>query len=292
MKAASRVEVPAALRAVFRAWEEGGRLPQPSSPWTRVWWRRSFPEQSAWLSTVPDPISRDDATACAIDATTPEGAVRAFIGSMIWGYGLVGYGPWRTLRVLDSNAGSAMRLAEAAEVVEMDGGLAGFRNLAGRPLRYLGVAFGTKYLYFVSRAVAERRGDGDGSQIVPVLDDVVRRWVLAHSGVTLRIDAWRTSDYRRYLTLLDGWGAALGVRRDIVEELVFRSQISRDDSKLWGERWAAEVVESDDTLGDAVDALHQLRESLAALPGTPNALDLAASSLDTISGIIDAHRTP
>jgi hypothetical protein len=142
----------------------------------------------------------------------------------------------------------------------------------------------------LSLASAKKRDAADGTLLAPVLDDVVRRWVLANTGVQLRIHYWHPPDYARFLRMLDQWGADMGLRRDVVEELIFRSQIGREDSRIWGEGWAASVADADDAIGDASDALRQLRDSLAALPGESSALDDAAPSLEAIAQIIDQHR--
>jgi len=205
---------------------------------------------------------------------------------MIWGYGPVGYGPWRTKRVLDSNEKAGERLAEVARTVAAGGGLEGFRNIAARPLKHLGVAFGTKYLYFVS--LAQPDGDETGSAIAPVLDDVVRRWMAANAGVRLRTHYWNEKDYERFLDLLDQWGTRLNLRRDEVEELIFRAQIGRDDSRLWGEKWAEKLAEGTPR-ADALEALQLLRDVLCALPGDSAAVDEADPSLKEIARIIDLH---
>lgn len=291
MGADEPTDVPAALRTAFDAWDGAGRSAQPSARWSRLSWRSMFPEHAEWLETVPNPIARGEVTALAAGATTPEGALRAFIASMIWGYGPVGYGAWRTKRVLESNDDAGERLMEVAQVVHDRDGFAGFRDLADRPLKYLGVAFGTKYLYFLSLSSAAKRGEADGTSLAPVLDDVVRRWILANSGARVRIHSWNTGDYATYLALLDQWGAQLALPRGDVEELIFRSQVSQDDSRLWGEGWAAPTAEAEDAVGDASDALRQLRESLSSLPGDTNAVDEAAPNLAALAEIIERHRT-
>jgi Putative 8-oxoguanine DNA glycosylase OGG-like protein len=245
----------------------------------------TFPDFAEWLVDVPNPISRDDARRLA-DPATPDGAVQVFLASMIWGYGPVGYGPWRTKRVLDSNAQAAERLAEVARTVVAGGALDGFRDMAAKPLKHLGVAFGTKYLYFVS--IAQPGGHEAGSAIAPVLDDVVRRWIAANAGVQLRIHYWHAKDYERFLTLLDRWGAQLDLRRDEVEELIFRAQIGRDDSRLWGEEWAEKLAEGTPR-ADALEALQLLRDELSILPGDSAAVDEADPSLKEIARIIDRH---
>ncbi|MDT8912151.1 hypothetical protein [Amycolatopsis sp. PS_44_ISF1] len=225
--------VPPVLTSVVRLWRENGEPPQPASRWPRGPWLEQFPGQRSFLTTLPEAVDRAEATRHAARATTPEGAEQAFLVSMIWGYGRVGYGPWRTARVLAENPHAPGRLAEVALVAREHGGPAAFRELSGRPLRYLGVAFGTKYLRFVTAA---QYAGGAGA---PILDAVVRRWLATHTGLRLHIDGWRPAVYDRYVALLTSWAVELGLDVDTVEELIFRSAISRERSAQWAERWAA-----------------------------------------------------
>ncbi|ANN18502.1 hypothetical protein SD37_24660 [Amycolatopsis orientalis] len=179
---------------------------------------------------MPESIDRAEATRHAARSTTPEGAEAAFLVAMIWGYGPSGYGAWRTARVLAENPRAADRLAEVALVARDRGGLAAFRDLADRPLRYLGVAFGTKYLRFVTAA--------QSSEPAPILDAVVRRWLATHSGLRLNIDEWRPAVYEDYVALLTSWSEELALTADTVEQLIFRSAISQEGSAAWGEQWA------------------------------------------------------
>jgi hypothetical protein len=168
---------------------------QPPSAWSRTSWLKQFPEHASFLTSLPDHLDRTETARRAHHAQTPSGATQAFLTAMIWGYGPVGYGAWRTARVLTENPQAADRLAEVAQVASDHGRLAGFQNLADKPLRYLGVAFGTKYLRFVTAANPHSYG------IAPILDAVVRRWLATHAGVRLNIDEWRpqpTNSTSRY----------------------------------------------------------------------------------------------
>ncbi|WP_406631071.1 hypothetical protein [Amycolatopsis sp. WGS_07] len=222
--------VPAALTSTVQRWREEGEPAQPAVRWSRDAWRKHFPHRHAFLDALPDLVDRAEATRHAAHAATPEGAEQAFLAAMIWGYGRVGYGPWRTARVLTENPSAPERLAEVALVAREHGGLAAFRDLARAPLRYLGVAFGTKYLRFVTAAADHANA--------PILDAVVRRWLATHTGLRLTIDEWRPASYEKYVALLTSWSAQLGLAADTVEELIFRSAVSRAGSGQWSEEWA------------------------------------------------------
>jgi hypothetical protein len=137
--------VPGALHEIVRRWRSQKMPPQPGSRWSRPSWAREFATHKDFLDSLPDYVDRAEATRHAREADTPNGAVRAFLATMIWGYGPVGYGPYRTMRVLRENPDAAERLAAVARIARNEGGLAAFTAIAAQPLRYLGVAFGTKW---------------------------------------------------------------------------------------------------------------------------------------------------
>lgn len=222
--------VPSVLRDAVRRWREHGEPQQRASRWSRGSWLKQFPGHHSFLSALPDKIDRAETTRHAGNATTPEGAEQAFLVAMIWGYGPVGYGPWRTARVLTENPHAADRLAEVAIVARDSGGLAAFRDLARERLRYLGVAFGTKYLRFVTAALSH--------DAAPILDAVVRRWLATHVGWSPNIDDWRPTVYEEYVALLTSWSTELGLKADKVEQLIFGAAITREGSALWSEQWA------------------------------------------------------
>lgn len=224
--------VPQALTHVVRRWREHGEPPQPASRWSRGSWLKQFPGHHSFLNALPDAIDRAEATRHAARAVAPEGAELAFLVAMVWGYGRVGYGAWRTARVLAENPHAVDRLAEVALIARDHGGTAAFRDLADKPLRYLGVAFGTKYLRFVTAA------HSSGHASAPILDAVVRRWLATHTGLRLDIDAWRPTVYEKYVGLLTSWSTKLDLAADTVEELIFRSAISQEGSAQWAEQWA------------------------------------------------------
>jgi hypothetical protein len=78
----------------------------------------------------------------------------------------VGYGAFRTRRVLLENDKAGERLSEVARIARDEGGPAAFTWMAHHRLRWLGVAFATKYLFFCA-AVGK-------AQPALVLDRLVR----------------------------------------------------------------------------------------------------------------------
>ncbi len=278
--------IPSALTHAVRRWRDHGEPSQPASRWSRGSWLKRFPEHHWFLDALPEHIDRAEATRYAERATTPEGTEGAFLVAMIWGYGSVGYGAWRTARVLAENPHAVDRLTEVALVARDRGGVAAFHDLAARPLRYLGVAFGTKYLRFVTTALAPADAGA------PILDAVVRRWLATHAGLRLDIDAWRPAVYEKYVALLGSWSEKLDLTVDTVEQMIFRSAISQEGSALWGEQWASsdESVTPPSPMQMAEAALLEL-ERLFDTADTARAQE-ARSHLDELARIIPRGWAP
>ncbi|WP_414635464.1 hypothetical protein [Actinophytocola sp.] len=156
--------------------------------WSRTSWRAFLPDHVALLDRLPNPIGRADVTA-AVRECLEQDAVPAFVAAMVWGYGRVGYGPFRTARVLTDNPGAPTVLREAAHRVRRDGGPSAFGWLAEHRLAWLGVAFATKFLFYCSQPPATP---------ALVLDRLVQGWLREHAQWRVRLD-WHVADYQAYV---------------------------------------------------------------------------------------------
>ncbi len=104
-----------------------------------------LPERAKLFDSLPEKITRAHVLEISRNtAKSDRDAERAFLAAMVWGHGRVGYGAYRTARVLSENEEAARRLREVAAVAKKDGGVSAFRCLAQNRLDGLGVAFGTK----------------------------------------------------------------------------------------------------------------------------------------------------
>ncbi|TCK21367.1 hypothetical protein [Pseudonocardia endophytica] len=254
--------------------EEDGHPQRPSS-WNPQAWFRQLPDHREFLEQLPNPISREGVTdffgEAHVDAST---AVHAFLASMVWGYGPVGYGAYRTKRVLGLNLDAGERLRRVVAVARDDGPIPAFRVIARNRLTYLGPAFGTKFLYFATRANRAAHGD----RTAPVLDQVVRRWFLLHADV--RLDGtWSVANYERYVGLLEHWGDELGISSDHVEEIVFERQVARNSGRTTPPQ-SPTGVEDDAGDGDPLEALRVVIAQKRAR------LDEATEHLDALAEIL------
>ncbi|MET8547427.1 hypothetical protein [Micromonospora zamorensis] len=218
--------------------------------WNRSTWLASLTEHQDLLAELPNRLRRDDVTERGRRAGEGEAeAVQAFVAAMVWGYGRVGYGAFRIARVLRENDEAPRILREVALKTRRDGGAEAFEWLRQHRLRYLGVSFATKYLFFCSEAEASP---------ALVLDRRVQRWLWQHADCHVSLD-WNVDDYRRYLCLVTKWARELELRPDEVEYLMFADDGSQQIT-------AEEVSEESDEFA-VLDALDEAVAAFAALPG-------------------------
>jgi hypothetical protein len=227
--------VPDRLRSALAAHHE---IP---SAWVRKTWERTLPDYVPLFSQLGDEVRRADVFALAQEIETEPQALNAFVAAMVWGHGMNGYGAWRTRRVLDENNPDAgKKLLAAAQAARRSGGPAGFDLLADDPLKYLGVAFATKYLFFC--------GQSESRPTPLVLDAVIQRWLGEHANLWLRL-SWKKQDYRRYVECVGAWAAELGTTPEILEEAMFRDEVgSRSQFAPTPDRDLASVLEELDEM--------------------------------------------
>lgn len=229
--------VPSDLRTEYRKWTDDGQPPQEAFKWNSSSWKRQLEEYGEFFDSLHvTELNRDDVVAKAREANggsgdvkTEDVAVKVFLLAMLWGYGKVGYGPYRTRRVLNEDS-AVSELLEVARKAQCKGGLAAFQHIAdkrksGPYLKWLGPSFGTKYIYFLTAMM-----DNGTVETTPVMDAVVQRWFGHHAkDHSLRVDFWHVKSYETYLCFLKGWAKELPsdgstLKVDDVEYLIFRSR--------------------------------------------------------------------
>lgn len=206
---------PDRLRAAVELWVQRGCPPQAGIPWPRDRWIAFFPDRHQLWIALPDQLRRADVTAAAAGADQTEAeALTAFLVAMAWGYGNVGYGPWRVQRCLSTDR-AAGRLLEAARTAVKKGPVAGYAALGGQDrLTGLGPAFGTKFLYFVSKA--------SSTPVALIFDRLVAGWLRDHAALRINPVTWHLPNYRHYLETVGVWADELKVAADDVELCIFR----------------------------------------------------------------------
>jgi hypothetical protein len=118
----ARTLVPEAVAEVMARGQADGQPTQPGIGWPRARWLARFPESEALLTSLPDRLDRVTVRArCSSAATSPESAWQAFLVVVVWGFGTVGYGPWRTAQILAATVEAQERLASVAQQLAAQG---------------------------------------------------------------------------------------------------------------------------------------------------------------------------
>src|SRR4051812_32178798 len=87
--------VPAPVVALVERWLERGRPPQSAIAWPRARWVAAMPAHTAAFTALSDRIDRDSVRGAVDRALADDDVIGAFLTTMAWGFGRVGYGPHR-----------------------------------------------------------------------------------------------------------------------------------------------------------------------------------------------------
>ncbi|MGX5653306.1 8-oxoguanine DNA glycosylase OGG fold protein [Geodermatophilus nigrescens] len=198
---------------------------QPPIRFSSVRWRDAL--KPWWPEDAPcdDLIERADLFRAATEWRCGSRPVTdLFVLTMAWGYGNVGYGRYRTRRMLVATDDVAGRLQRALAPLQgpalatPDQIAAAYRSLGWggtSRIRGLGPAFFTKLMY-----AAGHRHDQVGLQPL-ILDARVARALPAAGGPALGSWGWTAKQWLSYLTWAHEQAALLGVPADVIEYRLF-----------------------------------------------------------------------
>lgn len=267
--------VPVPLQMAFDRWDAADGPEDAPIVWRKPSWEKSLAHATpvrellgGWPADLKgDPLTREKVTESAGKVTADDRAAQltAFLAAMVWGYGRVGYGPSRVARML-AEPRFLDDLAELTRVTLEEGGVAGYQRVRdaryGEPrdrgfLKHLGPAFGTKYIYFLTKAQPVE------GQVAPVLDSVVRMWFRKNvdaEAANVEIGAgWGYAErYATYVETMQAWAKKLGIAADDVERLIFASR-QAEVGGGWVESW------SDASPTSAQELLEHLGAQIAAV---------------------------
>jgi hypothetical protein len=139
-----------------------------------------------------------------------------FIGSMIFGYGTVGYGPSRVGRVIEENPDLIERLNRQYEAAAEGPATSWLSHTKKDKVKFLGPAFATKFAYF-----AARRQKAMG--VVPLIADLNTSWAMWWlAGIPRSVE--QPAKYLEYVNLAHAWGNELADNygADEIERAIFK----------------------------------------------------------------------
>jgi hypothetical protein len=223
---ASAIPPPTALRAIADDWSRAGRPSQEAIAWPRDRWERDFPDRRELFRSLPSALDRASVRqVCATAATSPQAAENALLATLAWGFGWIGYGPYRArLMLMTPKAGE--RLRSVARIAAAEGALAAYVSLGTENrIKGLGPAFGTKYLAFCQP---------DSQPVTALIHDfLVSEWLGANGRPDLRASTWTPEIYAAYLDQMHAWAQDLGITPETLEYLIFQHE-----ADIRGSQWA------------------------------------------------------
>ncbi len=185
-----------------------------------------YPEN--WLSTIqldemqmllqryPTAIRRFDIVPLAREANeteTPSAIRILFLATMLWGYGTVGYGPWRMAHITSNIEQLDEVLFNSLRAIKRGSVRTAFTVFQDAHIPFLGPAYFTKYLYFA--------GLGCGIDHYPlILDTRILQSLSALIGKRTFAEG-TVEDYKNYVMTLHEWAEMLDCRADSIEYLLF-----------------------------------------------------------------------
>jgi Putative 8-oxoguanine DNA glycosylase OGG-like protein len=220
--------VPYQMRRVVGAWRAAGSPAQDGIAWPRQRWINQFTQFADAFTMLPDHLNRSVIRgACRRAGASAVEAEQAFLAVMAWGYGRVGYGPYRVRRLFDVTPDAGTQLQVAARTLAAQGPVAAYARLGDHGvarLAGLGPAFGTKFLYFCSPM---------GRPPALILDRLVAQWLRGYTDLRLNEVRWSVTTYSQYLESMYAWADELAVAADELETCIFSEQAG-----LAGSQWA------------------------------------------------------
>ncbi len=169
------------------------------------------------VKRFPHKVSRQDlfdqASAARYSGQTVD-LQRLFIGTMIWGYGTGGRGPWRTAQMIGTPGYSQLLKSTFERVIRGDLEEV-YRQFN---LKWCGPAYFTKFFYFI--------GKGWGMQKYPlILDSRVKgafSLIGENVGIFSNYKDWFPEGYPRYVKAMHSWAAELNCHADQIEYFLFK----------------------------------------------------------------------
>jgi hypothetical protein len=222
MSAEPSVTIPDRLVSLVRG-DETRRVKQPVIEFAPDRWIERAPDYAEVIADLPAQLDRTSVHEfCDRQPLDDSGALGIFIASQIWGYGQVGYGPFRLGEALAAPA-LAPTLSAGRALLGEGRPVDAFRELCVRhELPWVGTAFGTKFLHFA---------DPTGRALI--LDSVVAGWLKEHTGLNFRC-LRSEQEYATWLELAAAWAESTGTTSERIELLVF------SDGLPEGSQWLAE----------------------------------------------------
>lgn len=207
------------LTDLIRDWRNNGAPEQEGFSWYRSKpkWAKLAQDFDVDIGDFPEFIDRQFLWTLS---SRSDSAKTTFLAIMIWGYGDIGYGPYR-VRHMFASPGFEASIEKVKGLCKSRRTLEAYRSLMKSNISQLGPSFGTKVLTFFH----EQR------YAPAILDSIVAWWLNQYApelsqGSPVHADRWNDGVFEAY----NNWITKLSISYDIpgcsLEELIFNDGYS------------------------------------------------------------------
>jgi hypothetical protein len=208
------------ISQLISGWVAEGMPQQPGCTWPKAKWITAFPDHAQMFIDAPVLLTRDFVGKKTQESILGGDPLSGFLISMAWGYGMTGYGRFRTNQVI-KNPGILGVLKDSGELAMAGDVISAFRVFEDAKPSGIKVAFATKYLYFASR---------EQSREALILDSVIAKYLTKSTGKKYKLFQFRSDDYEHYLTFMEAQASVNKISAGCLEEAIFFSL-----NRNWGQ---------------------------------------------------------
>lgn len=207
------------LGMLVETWREEGAAQQEPTNWVRARgnWLKDLPHLTDLIESLPTRLDRTFLRElCQSSTATPDAK---FAAVMIWGYGVVGYGSFRT-RKMFSTPGFLEKIEESYRLSQIGDYLDAYKYLSKNKIELLGPAFGTKWISFSSPS----------TNPAPIYDSFVAKWFGYFAPEVFDVNSnspllWNLKIYSTYADWMQEQAHRYGVKIDDLEFLIFKDAL-------------------------------------------------------------------
>jgi hypothetical protein len=206
------------LSKLVAEWVDAGKAEQESFDWSRSQkkWARTFFDHSDFILGLPPRIDRKFVRSIMESDVS---IADKFLTVMIWGYGDIGYGPYRVNRMLESSEFET-KISKSYEIAQSGTPLLAYDYLSKNRIQLLGPSFGTKWISFATPK----------NNPAPIYDSFIAKWIDIFAsdefnGVSTNPENWNLKTYTAYYHWLKKMEAKFAIGADTLEYIIFTNAL-------------------------------------------------------------------
>jgi hypothetical protein len=219
------------LEKYIRDWIRQGSRAQEALEWvsSKDNWLEKFPEHEAFINGLPSLIDRKFLRELCADERIDH--LERFLGVMIWGYGILGYGSYRVSKMIHFS--DTRKILRTATNFAQDGRPKdAYFHLMKNRIPILGPSYSSKYISFCTPR----------KYSAPILDSLILEWIQKYApndftGFNLNKMNWNHNLYSHFCDWVEDHASEFSIFPDDVELVLFREAENEFASQsIWNDR--------------------------------------------------------